>query len=744
MSYRLGCDVGGTFTDLLLINEATGETYRQKTPSTPADQSVGVMSGILQVCKDAGIDPSEITEFMHGTTVATNAVLEGKGAVVGLVVTDGYKQVLQIARSFVPGGLAGWIIWNKPLPLALLENTVEVKERIGARGDVVREVNEASVREAVEKLKANNVQAITVSLINSFANGDHEKRVRTIIHDVFPGVPVTLSHEVLPEMFEYERTQTAVANSYVRPTVGKYLRNLEKTFAATKMKAKYKVLRSDGGLMAFGNAADQPVALMMSGPAGGVAGALWVSRQSGFKNLLTFDMGGTSTDVALLENGEPQLRRETRVGDVTVRASSLDVRTVGAGGGSIARVPELTKALRVGPESAGAVPGPACYGKGGTEPAVTDANVVLGHLPPSLIGGAMKLDVEASRNACKKVGDGLNISVEEAAEGIVKIVNENMFGALRLVSIEQGYDPRDFALVAFGGAGPLHANALGKLTGSWPVIIPPGPGVLCAYGDATTRARNESSQTYVRRFGETSSKEVAGILKGLAKTAAEALTKEGIPAKEQTVIYEIDLRYTGQGFSVPIQCKVEGFEKDGLSQAGKNFDAFHTRQFTFALDAEHEIVNLRAVVVGEYPNVKAIRVPKGTADASKAVIDKKHTIWSGGKRQSAKIYDRAKLRAGNVIQGPAVVTEFDSTTVILPDCMGTVDHVGCILITPKGMKPKTNAAPAKPAKGKAAATKKSAPKKAATKKAAAKKTATKAKAPAKAKAKPKSKAKGRR
>ncbi len=733
MTYRLGCDVGGTFTDLLLINEATGETYRQKTPSTPADQSVGVMNGILQVCKDAGIDPSEITEFMHGTTVATNAVLEGKGAVVGLIVTDGYKQVLQIARSFVPGGLAGWIIWNKPLPLALLENTVEVKERIGARGDVVRAVDEASVRAAAEKLKANNVQAITVSLINSFANGDHEKRVRTIVQEVCPGIPVTLSHEVLPEMYEYERTQTAVANSYVRPTVSKYLGNLEKTFAATKMKAKYKVLRSDGGLMAFGNASDQPVALMMSGPAGGVAGALWVSRQSGFKNLLTFDMGGTSTDVALIENGEPQLRRETRVGDVTVRASSLDVRTVGAGGGSIAAVPTLTGALRVGPQSAGAVPGPAAYGKGGTEPAVTDANVVLGHLPPSLIGGGMKLDVAAARTACKKVADALKISVEEAAEGIVKIVNENMFGALRLVSIEQGYDPRDFALVAFGGAGPLHANALGKLTGSWPVIIPPGPGVLCAYGDATTRARNEASKTYVRRFSETSSKEVASILKGLAKQAAESLTKEGIPAKEQTTVYEVDLRYTGQGFSVPVQCKVDGFEKNGLADAGKNFDAYHTRQFTFALDAEHEIVNLRAVVVGEYPNVKAIRVKKGTSNPSAAVIDKKHTIWSGGKRLPAKIYDRSKLREGNVIAGPAVVTEFDSTTVILPDCQGVVDHVGSILITPKGMKAKVpgakpaKAAKAKPAKAKPAKSKSAKAKKPVAKKPTAKKKAAKGK-----------------
>jgi len=391
--------------------------------------------------------------------------------------------------------------------------------------------------------------------------------------------------------------------------------------------------------------------------------------------------------VALIENGEPQLRRETRVGDVTVRASSLDVRTVGAGGGSLARVPELTGALRVGPESAGADPGPACYGKGGTEPAVTDANVVLGHLPPSLIGGEMKLDVKASREAIKKaVADPLKISVEAAAEGIVKIVNENMFGALRLVSIEQGYDPRDFALIGFGGAGPLHANALGKLTGSWPVIIPPGPGVLCAYGDATTRVRNEASQTFVRRYSETTDKEVAKILNELTKTAAASLVKEGISKKEHQIVWEMDLRYHGQGFSLTVPCKVQGFEKNGLEQAAKSFDTSHTRMFTFALDAEHEIVNLRAVVMGDAPNVKAQKAGKGSSSAAAAVIDDKHTVWADGKKHKAKIYDRAKLKAGNKIPGPAVVTEFDSTTVILADCEGVVDKVGCILITPKGWK----------------------------------------------------------
>ncbi|MGH7905787.1 MAG: hydantoinase/oxoprolinase family protein, partial [Candidatus Binataceae bacterium] len=457
MGYRLGVDVGGTFTDLVLINELSGETFRAKTASTPADQSKGVLDGIERVCALAKIDPAQITEVMHGTTIATNAILEGKGARVGLIVTDGYRQVLQIGRSHVPGGLAGWIVWRKPEPLAALEDTVEVIERIGARGEIVRPLDESSVTAALAQLKRRGVRAITVSLINSFANDAHERRIREIAERDMKGVPVSLSCEILPEMREYERTLTTVANSYVRPTVARYLENLKVELEKRGIGARLRTLRSDGGLMAFDAAANAPVNLLMSGPAGGVAGALWIARQAGYANLLTLDMGGTSTDVALVENGAPRPRRETRVGDVTVRASSLDVRTIGAGGGSIATVPELTRALRVGPKSAGAEPGPAAYGKGGEGATVTDANVVLGYLPAGLLGGEMKLDRERAWSAVKKIADAMGIGVEAAASGIIDIVNENMFGALRLVSIEQGYDPREFALAAFGGAGPLHA-----------------------------------------------------------------------------------------------------------------------------------------------------------------------------------------------------------------------------------------------------------------------------------------------
>lgn len=681
MSYRLGVDVGGTFTDLLLIDEESGETYRAKTPSTPTDSSVGVLNGIDKVTSAAGVDPAAISHVMHGTTVATNAIIEGKGAKVGLVVTDGYRQVLQVERSFVPGGLAGWIVWPKPEPLAALEVTIEAKERVDARGEVVTPLDEEDLRESLRALRDRGIETLTVSLINSFANPSHEQRIKEIAAEELPDIPVSTSSEILPEMREFERTLTTVANSYVRPVVSSYLGNLQSELGQRDVDAHLHVLRSDGGLMSVEAAKAAPVNMLMSGPAGGVTGALWMARQTGYTNLLTLDMGGTSTDVALVQGGEPVVRRETTVADFTVRASSLDVRTVGAGGGSIAHVPELTGALRVGPESAGAEPGPAAYGKGGDQPTVTDANVVLGYLPPELLGGEMVLDVEAATNAMQTIADPLGVDVKRAAAGVVDIVNENMFGALRLVSVQQGHDPREYAFVAFGGAGPLHANALAKLMGSWPVIIPPSPGVLCAYGDATTRLRNEASRTFVRRFSETSGKEVEDILGELFDSAAAVLDAEGVSRQEQTVQYQVDVRYHGQGLDIPIDVDLAEFANDGLADVGEAFDAVHTRLFTFSLDAEHELVNLRAIVLGQAAHVQAPDVAAGGADASSA-RKTTTTIWVDDADTEAAVYDRAELRAGNRIAGPAVVTEMDSTTLILPGHVGEVDRFGNIIINP--------------------------------------------------------------
>ena len=680
MAYRLGVDVGGTFTDLLLINEDSGDTYRAKVQSTPADSSIGVFQGIERVCATAGVDPGLITQIMHGTTVATNAILQSRGARIGLVTTRGYKQVLQIGRSFVPGGLAGWIIWNMPDPIAPLEFTVEADERMSARGDVVESLDESSIRERLSFLKEKGIEALTVSLINAYANGAHEERIREIAMEIMPDIPVSISSEILPEMQEYERTLTTVANSYVAPVVSNYMENMQKELKDRGIPGHLHILRSDGGLASAEVAQREPVNILMSGPAGGVAGALWIANQAGYNNLLTFDMGGTSTDVALVQNGVPLVRRETTVGDVTIRASSLDVRSVGAGGGSIAHVPELTGALRVGPESAGADPGPAAYGKGGDRPTVTDANLVLGRLPTQL-ADEIDLDKSAAERAVQTIADALGLDLKRAAAGIIDIVNENMFGALRLVSVQQGYDPRDFALIAFGGAGPLHANALARLMSSWPVIIPPSPGVLCAYGDATTRLRNEASRTFIRRFSETSNEEIEAIFTELAERAAQVLDAESVPRADQSTQFEIDVRYQGQGLLIPVEVEMESFRNGGLNTVHQKFDEAHTQLFTFALPAEPEVVNLRAVVQGKATLVEAGTIERGDADPARAKIGTT-TVFVDNSDQEATVYDRTKLLAGNRVMGPAIITEMDSTTLVLPGHVGEVDTYGNILINP--------------------------------------------------------------
>ena len=678
MSYRLGVDVGGTFTDLLLIDEASGATWRDKVPSTPHDPSIAVVAGARAVAAAAGVAPGDIALFLHGTTVATNAILEGKVARVGLVVTDGYRHILQIARSLVPGGLAAWIVWPKPTPLAPLEATIEAPERIGADGVIVRALDEAVLRERLEALRGEQVEAITVCLINSYVNSVHERRIAEIAAEMFPELPVSISADILPEMQEYERALTTVANSAVRPTVARYVANLERELTGWGTPAKLNLLRSDGGLMSAEKSRSAPVNLLMSGPAGGVAGAVWVARAAGFPNVLTLDMGGTSTDVALIENGAARLRRETSVGHLTVRASSLDVKTVGAGGGSIATVPELTGALRVGPQSAGAVPGPAAYGKGGTAPTVTDANVVLGYLPENLLGGTFRLDRAAAAAAVQTVADALGLGLYEAAAGIVAIVNENMFGALRLVSVAQGYDPRDFALMPFGGAGPLHGNAMGQLMGSWPVLVPRAPGVLCAYGDATTRLRVDAQRSFNRAVGTTSDAEVAAALDAIARQVSAELAAEGVPAGDQELRYEIDIRYAGQAFEVPLAVIRDGFTIAALTA---RFDAEHLRLFTFNLPVPQELVNLRVVAMGRAATVTPEELPQGDGNPDAARM-RDHQLWMDGRAQDGAIYDRAHLRAGDVVPGPAIVVEMDSTTLVHAGCSAEVDRFGNLLIRP--------------------------------------------------------------
>jgi N-methylhydantoinase A len=488
---------------------------------------------------------------------------------------------------------------------------------------------------------------------------------------------------VLPEFREYERALTACMNSYVRPKVAAYVNRLQEQLGGIGAGADVNILRSDAGLMTTREAARNPIYGVLSGPSGGVAGALFVARKAGYDDILAFDMGGTSTDVALCQNGQPTIGRETAIGHFRIKVPSVNVHTVGAGGGSIAHVPELTKALRVGPQSAGAEPGPAAYGKGGAEPTVTDANVVLGHLPPSLLGGEMQLDVDAARAAVQTIADAMGLdSVEQAAEGIVAIVNENMAGALRLVSVQRGHDPREFALVAYGGAGPLHANALASLMGSFPVIVPPAPGLLCAIGDLVADFRDEFAQTYIRLLADASGGDVADILDGLGTRATEWLEGEGIDADARRVLYSADMRYHRQGYEIPVALDPDEVRSDGLADLEERFNGLHEQLYGFRMPGTAcEIVNLRAVGYGSVPKPELPVGEAGDGDASGAVVDE-HQVVFEGQRVPTRIYDRSKLQPGASLEGPAIVTEFDSTTVVLPGHRAEIDVNFNILITP--------------------------------------------------------------
>ena len=682
MAYRLGVDVGGTFTDLMLAHDKTEEVFRVKTPSTPADPSEGVLIGVRRILKESGVSAAELDYVMHGTTVATNAVLEAKGARVGLITTKGFGQILHLARSQTPGPLAGWMIMIKPDPPAALEDTREADERMDAKGNVVDALNEKQVQALIEDLIESGVESLTVSLINSYANPAHERRIKELLTESHPDFPVTISSDVLPEFREYERTLTACMNSYVRPKVAGYIKNLESSLEDLGVSCPVNILRSDAGLMSLSLTQEKPVYGILSGPAGGVAGAIAVATRAGFDDILTFDMGGTSTDVALCENGRPTIARETELGHFRVKVPSVNVHSVGAGGGSIAHVPEITKALRVGPESAGADPGPACYGKGGDAPTVTDANVVVGHLPPSLIGGEMQLDVEAAKTAVAKIGEALGLDVHQAAQGILDIVNENMAGALRLVSVQKGYDPRDFALIAFGGAGPMHANAVAAIMGSFPVLVPPGPGLLCAEGDLVADFREEFAQTYIRTIDRAEAEEVVSTLRALGEDARGWLEREGIAADRQSVDYSVDMRYYRQGYEIPVTVSIEDLEKNGLELLAERFNEIHEQYYGYRMPAECEMVNLRAVGVGRVAHPQRPEAEQiGDADASAAIIDE-HKVYFEGDWLPTQIYDRAKLQTGNKIEGPAVIAEYDSTTVVLDGYSAEVDQYLNILINP--------------------------------------------------------------
>jgi len=674
VAYRIGIDVGGTFTDFLVVDEDGGQTRLFKLASTPDDPSRAVIAGLRALLSQYGIAAAEVASVTHGTTVGTNAVLEGRGARVGLLCTRGFEHVLHLARGETPGPLAGWVTMIKPDPLASVEDTRGIDERTSAHGEVVVAMDEADAIAAIDELVDRGIDSLAISLLNSYARPDNERRLGELVLERHPQLSISISSDVLAEFREYERTNVVVMNAYIRPRFSAYLDHLQSDLRDLGVDSSLAILRSDGGLMTVASATQRPVLTLFSGPAGGVAGAARIARGAGYPNFLSFDMGGTSTDVALCIGGEPVITRETTLGYFPLKSPTIDARSVGAGGGSIAHVPDVTKALRVGPESAGAMPGPAAYGNGGTEPTVTDANLVLGLLPAQLLGGEMKLDVELAREAIGKVAEPLGLSVEAAAEGIIDVVNENMVGALRVVSVEKGHDPRDFALVAFGGAGPLHANALAGLLGCYPVIVPPTPGVLAALGDVFSPFRSEFAETFIRRFGDVTPADVRARLEKLAEAANAWLEAEGVDDSVREIRFEADVRYQNQALEIPIIVTLDGITApDGFDEISEQFAAAHEREYGFRLDVGAEFVNLRALALGRTAPEDMPAQPAANSDVERAQIGTQK-IYRSGDWLEAALYDRSLLGPGHRIEGPAIVVQTDSTTVVLPGSVADVDE----------------------------------------------------------------------
>lgn len=679
---RLGVDVGGTFTDLLLHDENSGRTFRAKTPSTPEDQSEGVAIGVQLICEKAGIKASDISLVLHGTTVATNAVLEGKGARVGLLVTKGFENTLHLAKAWTPGPLFGWINMEKPEPLASLADTRGIPERMDARGNVVIELDEDAAREMIADLCQSGIEALTISLMHSYANGTHEQRLKELVAEENPDISVSVSSEILPEFREYDRAITTVMNDYVRPIMTRYLTRIERRLKEAGVDCKLQIVRSDGGLMSAAAAADRPVHTVLSGPAGGVTATAMTARRTSLNKLLAFDMGGTSTDVSVIQNGVPEISRSTEVGAFPAKVPTLDVKSVGAGGGSIAEVSELTNSLRVGPRSAGAVPGPVAYRRGGTEPTVSDANVVLGYLPSELLGGDMKLDVEGARKSVSVVGEQLGLSPEDAAQGILDIANEVMLGALRLITVQRGLDPRDFGMVAFGGAGPLHANALAVLLGCYPIVVPANPGVLSALGFLEAEFKNEFVKTLIRSASDGNEPDIWKSFFELQEKAEAWLVEQDVAKKDRGISYALDLRYEQQGFEVSIPVPAESVEKGtGMEAVHKQFHETHERLYGVRFDLPIELVTLRAVATGGTPPVDEAPPEAGTTDVKAAVMDTQKGYF-GGKWHDTPHIDRDRLAAGARVDGPAIVRQYDTTTVLLPDHFAEVDERGNLLIWP--------------------------------------------------------------
>ena len=674
----VGVDTGGTFTDITLLDPATGRVWSGKTPSTPDDPSRGFGTGIAEVLRAAGLSGADVARVLHGTTIATNLILEGKGAPAALITTTGFKYVIEIGRQDVPrrASLFAWVKPKRPVPP---EHIFEVGGRIGPDGGELQPLDEAAVHSAARAIADQGIRSVAVVLLHSYANPAHERRVAAILAETMPDALVSLSSEVLPVFREYERSMTTILNASVMPVVAAYVERLDARIAEQGIAAPLLLMKSSGGVTSTRTVRRAPVETALSGPAAGAVGAAYVGTSSGHKDLIGIDIGGTSADISLIHGGEPGLTTTGRVGNWPVGLPMIDIVTIGAGGGSIARV-SYTGALMVGPRSAGAVPGPVCYGRGGIEPTVTDAHLALGHLPPYLLGGSFKLDLEAARNAVRRrIAEPLGMSVEAAARGILAIVDNNMVGAIRVVSVERGHDPRDFSLLPFGGAGPLHGGALARLLGMRTIVVPPGPGVLSALGLLVSNLKAEFTRTCLQKAGVFDVGTVRRVFGELDREARAWLDAEDVPDEARRIAWHASLRYQHQGFELFVPWAGREVSDAAAAATVAAFHRLHERLYTFAQeDTPVEIVTLRVDARGVFPAPTLRELPP-TGSLETARVGTQTVFLESGPTEAA-IYAREKLGAGASIDGPAILTQLDATTLLLPGQSGVVDRFGNLVV----------------------------------------------------------------
>jgi N-methylhydantoinase A len=666
----IAVDIGGTFTDISLLDRASGQVWRAKTPSVPSDPSEAFLAGIRLALAEAGAQAASLGQVLHGTTVATNMILEGKGARAALVTTRGFRHVLDIGRQDIPRK-ANLYTWTKPQRPVPASRIVEIDERVAAGGDILEALDEDSVREAAQALRGMDIEAVGVCLLHAFANPAHERRTAEILREELPGIAVTTSTDVLPVVREFERSLTTVLNATVMPGVTTYVGRIEQRLADEQVSAPLLLMQSNGGVAGAAAIRQAPALTALSGPAAGVVGARAIAAACGINDIITVDIGGTSADICLIKDGKIGLTQHGKVGDWPLPLPMVDMVTIGAGGGSIAAVTDET--LTVGPKSAGARPGPAAYGHGGREATVTDAHVVLGHLPAKLLGGRMALDVDAAKAVVRdRVAAPLGLSLEDAARGILAIVDNHMVGAVRVVSVERGHDPRAFTLVPFGGAGPLHGTALADLLGISSVMIPPAPGILCADGLLAADLKAEFSRT-LPRAGAIDVAEVEAIYADLSAQAQTWLDQEGVEDILRRTAKVALMRYHGQGGEIAVAWA----ETAAATEAA--FAAEHKALYGFALGAAIELVTLRIEATGLTAQQPPIRLP---ASAAVDPYDHVPVHFDGGSVKTPLI-DRASLGAGAAFDGPVILSQLDTTTLVPPGWSGVVHETGAILLTRK-------------------------------------------------------------